>query len=436
MAQASYGENENLTLTDADLDSPHGGSKPYGGGGKLRAFCPVHGGDNQRSLELDLNTGRFFCHRCECWGYMDWARERFREERGLEREASRHPGDARRSASVPHPPPPPPFPPVKPVRDDLNALLKRFQVALPGNWGERYLQLRGIPLDIARKHGIGYAAPKEWPGRPWKGGRLVVPHHRPDGALVNLYGRAVTKGEAPKALKHDHLKGNKGWFNARVLARGEGPLHVCEAPLDALALIAAGYERTVAIYGTYGWRWEWIPSGVRRIVLATDADEGGEKAREKIGGEARMRGIEVAYLDAESYGGEKDAAAAYAKDVLRIGAWPEPASVSAADASSSVPAPQLEGEAWDDEWATSLMVRALERVSKEVSPHVDLPDLDAEDDEVGVASDARDRERYRRAVGAWVSAALSVRYEAAGSGPEGAEDERRDPQPRLAEGCP
>ena len=60
------------------------------------------------------------------------------------------------------------------------------------------------------------------------------------------------------------------------------------------------------------------PRDVRRIVLATDADEGGEKAREKIGGEARMRGIEVAYLDAESYGGEEDAVAR-AKGVLRIG---------------------------------------------------------------------------------------------------------------------
>ena len=73
-----YGEKENLTLSDADFDSPHGAPKPYKGGEKMRAYCPVHGGDNQRSLEVDLSSGRFFCHNaaCGCWGYMDWARER------------------------------------------------------------------------------------------------------------------------------------------------------------------------------------------------------------------------------------------------------------------------------------------------------------------------------------------------------------------------
>lgn len=347
--QASYGGNENLTLTDADLNSEHGAPKPYGGGGKLRAFCPVHGGDNQRSLEVDTASGRFFCHRCECWGYMDWARERYQEERGVKRDASRMPRGARRPSRIPPPPPPPP---VEPVLDNLDALLARFQEALPGSWGERYLELRGITLAVAQRHDIGYAGAKEWPGRGWKGGRLVVPHHRPDGLLVNLYGRAVAKGEVPKQLKHDHLRGNKGWFNARVIAEGEGPLHVCEAPLDALALIAAGHERTVAIYGTYGWRWEWIPEGVRRIVLATDADEGGEKARERIGGEARMRGIEVAYLDATSYGGEKDAAAAHARGVLRIGEWPEPE-----------PEPDA-APAWDAEWAELRLEEAIEHLAE------------------------------------------------------------------------
>ncbi len=421
MAQTSYGENENLTLTDADLNSPHGAPKPYGGGGKLRAFCPVHGGENQRSLEVDLTSGRFFCHRCECWGYMDWARERYQEERGFERDAPKRPRRPQRPARVSSPPPPPP--PVEPVRDDLDELLARFQEALLGSWGQRYLELRGIPLTVARAHGIGYAPPKEWPGRGWKGGRLVVSHTTPEGRAVNLYGRAVAKGDVPKQLKHDHLKGNKGWFNARAVAEGEGTLYVCEAPLDALALIAAGYERTTAIFGTHGWRWEWIPQEVRRIVLATDADEGGEKAREKIGGEARMRGIEVAYLDAESYGGEKDAATAYARGVLQIGEWPAP-----------VPPHEPRREAWDDALTSTLMTKAYDRVLRDAPKDFDLPVLDAEEDEITAAAQAKDMERYRRAIDTWIATALSV-ADAPPSRPEQAEAEPAgaDEQPSLVD---
>lgn len=314
-----HGENENLTLTDADL-SAYGEPKIYAGGQTLRAYCKVHGGDNQRSLKVDLKTGHFFCHNCQCWGYMDWAREEYARENGFDRDAEPRPKGTRRVTRKAPPPKPPP--PVEPVRDDLDALLAGYQKALPGSWGEAYLKHRGIPLEVAQAHGVGYASSKEWVGRKWKGGRLVLPHHRPDGVLVNLYGRAVAKGDVPKHLKHDHLPGNKGWFNARALTRGDGPIYVCEAALDALALVAAGHTRTIAIYGTYGWRWHWIPDDIRQIVIAADADEGGDLLREMIGSEARLRGIQVAYLDGENYGGEKDAAAAYAAGVLTVGEFP------------------------------------------------------------------------------------------------------------------
>ncbi len=319
-----YGENENLTLTDADLAATGKRPQPSKGGEALRYRCPVHGGDHQNSLKLNTRTGRFECYACHAWGYMDWAREAFARERGLDEQGGEgfsRMTKARRIARKASPPPPPP-PPVAPVRDDLDALLAGYQEALPGSWGERYLEHRGIPLEVAVAHGVGYAAPKAWAGRKWKGGRLVFGHYRPDGTLVNMYGRAVAKGDVPKQLKHDHLSGNKGWFHARALRDGDGPLFVCEAALDALALIASGHERTVAIYGTYGWRWDWVPKDVREIVIAADADEGGDKVRETIGTEARLRGIRVAYLDGENYGGEKDAAAAYAAGVLTVGEFP------------------------------------------------------------------------------------------------------------------
>ena len=115
-----------------------------------------------------------------------------------------------------------------------------------------------MPLALAQQAGVGYVAPGTWPhaARDWRGGRVVFPHTTPDGRLVNLYGRAVGPAEeVPKAKRHDHLPGDKGYFNATALREGDGPLWVCEGAFDALALMAAGVSRVVAIFGVQGWRW-------------------------------------------------------------------------------------------------------------------------------------------------------------------------------------
>jgi hypothetical protein len=149
-----------------------------------------------------------------------------------------------------------------------------FQAALPGSRGAAYLQQRGMPLALAQQCGVGYAAPGSWPhaARDWRGGRVVCPHTTPDGCLVNLYGRAVgAEAQVPKAKRHDHLPGAKGYFNAAALHAGAGPLWVCEGAFDALALLAAGVPRVVAIFGVQGWRWDWVRE-VRELVFALDAD--------------------------------------------------------------------------------------------------------------------------------------------------------------------
>jgi hypothetical protein len=70
---------ENLTLSQSELSACH----PIGAqsGRRLRAFCPFHGSDKQRSLAVDEQSGRFSCFACGAWGYMEWARERWRKGR-------------------------------------------------------------------------------------------------------------------------------------------------------------------------------------------------------------------------------------------------------------------------------------------------------------------------------------------------------------------
>ena len=127
---------------------------------------------------------------------------------------------------------------------------------------------------------------------------MVFPHTTPDGRLVNLYGRAVgTAEQVPTAKRHDHLPGDKGYFNAVALREGADPLWVCEGAFDALALLAAGVPRVVAIFGVQGWRWAWARA-VRALVLALDAAAAGPQQWRTLARQAALRGKRVAGLPA------------------------------------------------------------------------------------------------------------------------------------------
>ena len=105
---------ENLTLSVAALAA----CRPLAGAGGhvLRALCPYHGSDHQRSLRVTLATGRFVCFACGAWGYLAEARERWREEQqrqaALRRPPARAPRPQRQRPGLPpaaaRPAPPPP----------------------------------------------------------------------------------------------------------------------------------------------------------------------------------------------------------------------------------------------------------------------------------------------------------------------------------------
>ena len=206
----------------------------------IRYFCPIHGGDNQRSLSVNPKTGRFKCFACGAWGYF---KDKHSKTRG---------GDsgAKTVREVP-----------QPLSDELQEVILLLHEYLAGSLGEKYLNQRGISLEIAQEYGIGYAPDGEWPHigkgeyfiRQWKTGRLVFPHTDPTNQVVNLYGRAVDIGcIAPKEKRHDHLPGLKGVFNGPALKRDT--VYICEGAFDALSLIAAGYEDSCAIFGVDGIR--------------------------------------------------------------------------------------------------------------------------------------------------------------------------------------
>jgi DNA primase len=369
---------ENLTLTEADLAAcrPIVGE----GGHVLRALCPFHGSDRQRSLRVQVHSGRFVCFACGAWGYMDTARAQWREEQQRQAALRRPPAHRQRLAHRRQSPPPrsrqqaaavrprsadPPAPRASaPARPDLAQQLAAFQAALAASPGAAYLQQRGIPLALAQQHGVGYAAPGTWPhaARDWRGGRVVFPHTMPDGRLVNLYGRAVGAAEeVPKAKRHDHLPGVKGYFNAAALQADAGPLWVCEGAFDALALLAAGISCVVAIFGVQGWRWEWARE-VRELVFALDADPAGQQQWRQLARQAALRGKQVAVLPVAAYGGCKDVSDAWVTGVLAVGAG-----LPAAPGAEALAVPEPQREPWAERVAIMVIDGGL--------PHADAERL-------------------------------------------------------------
>ncbi len=360
---------EHLTLTEADLAACH---PIVGAGGHvLRALCPFHGSDRQRSLRVQRSSGRFVCFACGAWGYLAEARERWQDERQRQPAFRRPPTRQQRWPSRRQAPPPLARPPAArpaaprdpvPARADLAQQLAAFQAALPSSRGEAYLLQRGIPLALAQQLGVGYAAPGTWPhaARDWRGGRVVVPHTTPEGRVVNLYGRAVgTAEQVPKAKRHDHLPGAKGYFNATALQAGPGPLWVCEGAFDALALLAAGVPRVVAIFGVQGWRWDWVRE-VHELVFALDVDTAGQQQRRQLARQAMLRGKRVAVLPAAAYGECKDVSDAWVTGVLAVGAGP-----AAAPGEEAFAVPPHQRESWAERVAIMVLDGGLPHAEAE-----------------------------------------------------------------------
>src|SRR5207244_4098320 len=115
------------------------------------------------------------------------------------------------------------------------------------------------------------------------------------------------------------LPGSRG--EVYLLQAGAEPLWVCEGPFDALALLAAGVRRVVAIFGVHGWRWDWVRE-VRALVFALDADPTGQQQWRQLARQAALRGKQVAVLEPAASGGQKDVRAAWPAGLLRVEARP------------------------------------------------------------------------------------------------------------------
>ncbi|MBF0556145.1 MAG: toprim domain-containing protein [Nitrospirae bacterium] len=271
-----------------------------------RYYCPIHGSDNQRSLTLNVTTGRFKCFNCEAWGFLS------------DIPGSIVAGGESSSLSSKT---------VRPKEIDyeeansvFTRILSDYQMKLKQNAGaQQYLKGRGITLELALEYGGGYAGKGQWAHfsersnetnviavRQYELGRIVFPHTDPNNLIINLYGRALENKaiyDVPMApgLKHDHLESTPGVFNGKALK--EETVFVCEGVFDALSLIAAGYPNSCAIFGKNNLRWDWVKS--KTVIFCFDNDIAGDDWK-KLAHEGILRGKNIYYLPKQLYKEYKD----------------------------------------------------------------------------------------------------------------------------------
>ena len=182
---------------------------------------------------------------------------------------------------------------------------------------QRYLETRGIPHAIALASGVGYLSRAVWEQiaaqqeqhllKRWIG-RILFPLASPYGQ--GYIGRTLLRWEpgmdenTHKALLEQPgaprrwIKTNPaGWFGGDALKHSEGPLILVEGGFDRLALLSGGIpaESVLALVGTAArssWL-HWLAPQLQSVVLALDADSGGEEAMARLASEFQEAGLAV-----------------------------------------------------------------------------------------------------------------------------------------------
>ena len=166
-----------------------------------------------------------------------------------------------------------------------------------------YLKSRGLMIpDIIKRFSIGYSAGRlierisdeqkedlqdegiiSRKGKEVFQGCIIFPLKDWQEQPVSLYGRQIGN----RKPKHLYMSGpHKGLLNPKAYKVYQERMIWSESIIDALSLIALGFENTDALYGTNGFTEAHIQAlkeaRIKEIILAFDNDEAGRNASEKM----------------------------------------------------------------------------------------------------------------------------------------------------------
>jgi DNA primase len=126
-------------------------------------------------------------------------------------------------------------------------------------------------------------------------GSLVVPVIN-DGVVREVYGRKIRDDLRAGTPLHLYLPGpHAGVWNIEAFPATD-ELIVCESLVDALSFWCAGFRHVTAAYGTEGVTAELLDAlrahEIRRVLIAFDADDAGDRAAKKLAKTLTADGVE------------------------------------------------------------------------------------------------------------------------------------------------
>ena len=129
-------------------------------------------------------------------------------------------------------------------------------------------------------------------------GSLVIPILNLDGEVVQMYGRKITPAHQLREGTPDHLYlpgPHRGVWNEVALTVSK-EIILCEALMDALTFWCAGFRHVTTSYGVNGFTEEikaaFKKHGTKRVFIAYDRDEAGEKAAQEHAAELLDMGMD------------------------------------------------------------------------------------------------------------------------------------------------
>ncbi|MGB8062895.1 MAG: CHC2 zinc finger domain-containing protein [Candidatus Sulfotelmatobacter sp.] len=336
-------------------------------GRNLMGLCPFHK-DTRPSLSIDVVKNEWHCFGCDRKGdVIEWARcaEGVSFTHALELLRRDYLPTATTSAS----PPPknstvPKLPPLfEPTVDDqklLGIVVDYYHRTLKQSPGaQQYLVKRGLQsTEMVEHFKLGFSNRslnyhlqdknralglnqrgrleelgilREKSGHEHFVGSLVIPILNLNGEVVQMYGRKINDRLRPGTEYHLYLPGPRcGVWNEQALIASKDII-LCEALIDALTFWCAGYRNVTTSYGVNGFndshREAFQKHGTKRIYIAYDRDEAGEKAAAKHAEELMQMGIECFRVqfprgqDANEFARKQQPAAKWLGMSLTSAAW-------------------------------------------------------------------------------------------------------------------
>jgi DNA primase catalytic core len=125
-------------------------------------------------------------------------------------------------------------------------------------------------------------------------GSLIVPVLDEHGLVTEVYGRKIRDDLRPGTPAHLYLPGpHRGVWNIAALAACD-EIILCESLIDALTFWCAGFRHVTASYGAGGFTADhqraFGEHQVRRVLIAYDRDDAGDKAATELAAELAASG--------------------------------------------------------------------------------------------------------------------------------------------------